>query len=69
MSLTVNKKDKFMVEIVFEVLDNSMFSLEGRVLSDEEKDTIVALWNEFDFDFAPSVEELKTVWNKLYETL
>ena len=46
-----------------------MFQLEARALSDEEEDKIVALWNELDLDFSPSVEELQQVWNALYETL
>lgn len=63
--LTVNKNDKFMVEIVLRVLNNSMYKDEGRELSDVEIDQIVALWNEFGFGFNPSVDEIFQVWNEL----
>ena len=63
------KTDSFMQDIVFEVVENSLYQLEARTLSDEEKDKIVAIYNEMDFNDCPSVEDLKCVWDKLYETL
>lgn len=64
-----NKNDAFMKNIVFEVVENSIYQLESRTLSDEEKDKIVAIYNDLEFNDCPSVEDLQAVWNALYETL
>lgn len=63
------KTDIFMKTIVFEVVENSLYQLESRCLTDEEKDKIVAIYNDFGFNDCPSVEDLKAVWDALYETL
>lgn len=64
-----NKNDTFIQEIVFEVVENSLYQLEARTLTDEEKNKIVAIYNNLEFNDCPSVEDLKTVWDMLYETL
>ena len=64
-----NKNDKFMQDIVFEVVENSLYQLEARTLSDEEKDKIVEIYNNFGFNDCPSVDDLRAVWDTLYETL
>lgn len=64
-----NKNDEFMKNIVFEVVENSLYQLEARTLTDEEKNKIVAIYNDLEFNDCPSVEDLKAVWDKLYETL
>lgn len=64
-----NKNDKFMQNIVFEVIENSLYQLEARTLSDEEKTKIIEIYNNFGLNDCPSVEDLRAVWDELYETL
>lgn len=64
-----NKNDRFMQEIVFEVVENSIYQLEARTLSDNEKEMIVDIYNELELNDCPSVEDLQAVWNELYRRL
>ena len=61
-----HKTDHFMQEIVLEVIENNLYELEARRLSEDEKDAIVSIYNDIDGNNCPTTSDLSRVWNKFY---
>ena len=65
--VTYSMNHEFMRDIVIELVENELYDLEGRLLTDNEKQLIVDIYNELEHNECPSISNLNEVWDIFYE--